>query len=400
MNIFKKDSLAYLFIILGIVILFAAPKGIAQSYRTTGNPGDNTSGEGFTAYRTQETMDYTDANANSKPTTMPADDFSFTILPDYGFSGPVTPETYTVITPGDVSTHEIFIITNEGDADIDTLWAYYVTLESGAVNWTAEVRTGADALVYSLVPGTTSTETITLQDDTDTSTDAEKRYIRVRVSPNVSEAPDGSDISIFLTVESTLKTPSGYYIGGNSLTYGDTIEVTFNFYDVTSAPDLRLTRVATVDAPDKSGYAGNHWDAVPGSIITFTMTYSNEGGGSAESVVLIDKVPDNTRLTCVNNDSDTTYVNITNGQQGNASGWSVYYFDQATINPSDKTYGATANWSLIGILTAGTETFPGVGTTWTSGEATYDDAYYVKWEKPQVDGGETDKTLTWGVSIK
>lgn len=390
MNVFKRDSIAYLLIVLGIAIVIAAPKGIAQTFNSDGNPGDNVSGEGYTAYLTQETMDYKDANNNSKPTTMPASDYTFTVSPEYGFSQN-NADLSQAVTPGDVMTHEAYWVTNEGNAEIPLTRYFHSKMSTvpQAQNWTVEAYEGS-TLLFTLADGTTSTSNDVIADNGD----KQNHYV-VYVNPIAAYSPDGSDIIITTTWESA-STYAGQYTGANTLTYSGTTSADDQFTDSTSAPDLNLTRTATIDAPKL--YSGAHEDAVPGAIITFTMTYSNEGSATAESVVLIDKVPDNTHLACINTEGNTTNVNITNGTTGDASGWSVYYFN-GTPSSNDRTYGATSGWTLLGILTTGAESFPGGGTTYATGDAAYDDGDYVKWEKYQIGGLVENKKLTWGVTI-
>lgn len=58
-----------------------------------------------------------------------------------------------------------------------------------------------------------------------------------------------------------------------------------------SAPHIYLTREADVDAPVVGGYTGQPTDSVPGSTITFSIYYTNNGFAIASSVEVVDKVP-------------------------------------------------------------------------------------------------------------
>ena len=129
------------------------------------------------------------------------------------------------------------------------------------------------------------------------------------------------------------------------------------------------------------------------------MTYGNTGASSAESIILVDKIPDNTKLAHVNTTGITTNVTIEAGQ-GDATGWVVKY---STLVSPNKAYGNTGDWSAgngatIGTLTAGTEKFPGSGATYITADGAYG-AKWIKWEKLYVSAAE-DKTLTWGVTIR
>jgi len=83
-------------------------------------------------------------------------------------------------------------------------------------------------------------------------------------------------IDIVTTWESSL-TYAGKYTGGNALTYSGTTSATDSFQDSTEAPDLTLTRTATVDAP--LNYSDDHWDAVPGAtaykVYSSSVPYDN-----------------------------------------------------------------------------------------------------------------------------
>ena len=187
--------------------------------------------------------------------------------------------------------------------------------------------------------------------------------------------------------------PVGEYTGANAILYGGTWETYDLVMAQVSAPVLNLTRTSTLDAP--AAYSGERHDAVPGAVVTFTITISNEGGASAEAVILIDKVPDNTKLAHVNATGNTTNVTI-EAAQGNFYGWTVYY----TTEASPLTTYEAPGWTLIGTTAAGGDgEFPGDGHTYlnTSPEA---DAVWIKWEKQYVDPADDGKTLTWGVTIR
>jgi uncharacterized repeat protein (TIGR01451 family) len=390
MNMLKKYNLIFI-LMIGVVLLISAPKGFAAPFTATefdatGNPLDNASGEAYTADATYETINYTDANSNSKPTTFPATDINWSVYPEYGFSG-IGDASDADATPGDIVTLETYNVTNEGNTNLyDLTWSYYFTQEAGANNWTVEVYVNGGGTVYTsrLTAGVISNEAAAIDDN-----QADKRWYEVEIPANVADAPNGSYVVLYATLE-TNATPVGKYTGGNTLTYGGTSDATDDITISLNAPLLTLTRVATIDAPKT--YTGVHEDAVPGAIITFTMSYSNEGGASAESIVLIDKVPDNTHLACVNTSGNTTNVTISNGLQGTATGWDAYY--STTANPTTE-YGNYTGWTTLGAVD--TTEYPGSDTTWTSGEATWE-ATFVKWEKSSIEPGENE-TLTWGVTI-
>jgi uncharacterized repeat protein (TIGR01451 family) len=377
-------GLALIAVFVGIALILVAPKGSAQSFTATGNDQDNPSGETISILATQETLDYIDANSNAS-STQPADNLSYVVSPEYGFSG-IGDVTDQIVVLGELVTHEDWGITNEGNTD-DTYQVTFLYSTTEASNWTVEVwENNNGSLVTTLVPETPYVANPPVLDNSD------KFYnMRVEVPDNEQDAPNNSSILIIVTAE-TSNSPYGEYPGGNAYTYAGKNISSDEVSDSLSAPILTLTRVTTIDAPKV--YSGTHYDPVPGAIITFTMTYSNEGSATAESVVLIDKIPDNTHMAHVNTNGNTTNVTI-EAAAGDATGWTAFY---STLASPDKTYGNTGDWTLIGTLSAGNEEFPGSDTTWTSGEATWE-ATFIKWEKSSIPTTEDTAKLTWGVTI-
>lgn len=380
-------------LILSIAMLvFIGIAVFAQSYHTTGNPNDTATGKDITAYATNETLSYKSGGATMPTLEVSSGDETYTTTSEFGYSGPGSPPDLSV-TPGDIVTHE-YDVTHEGNAnDPNFSVSAYYTQEAGAVDWIVEMWLGAVPSFHkTLEAGVVTTETAAFNDDSDSPLE-----YHVLVPSDVAKAPNGSSIITTTTWETTSR-PTNEYTGGNYLTYGGWSSATDDVTDEVAAPVLVLTRVSTVDSPIT--YSGGRHDAVPGAVITFTMTYSNEGSSSAESVVLVDKIPmagtiEATKLAHVNNTGTTTYVTI-EASQGNATGWTVYY---STLDSPAKTYEATAGWTLIGTLETGSEKFPGSGLTYldSSPEA---GAKWIKWEKTSIDAAEDGKKLTWGVTIR
>lgn len=389
-------NLLILLCLAALLIGYAIMAQAAPSFNTTGNPGDTRSGKIIRSLATLETLGYIDPNGSQMATAEPASPLLLTVEAEYGYSGPGSPSDLNV-APGDIVSHE-YLVTHEGNATDEgyrtSSWYGHFNTASG---WTVEVWVGNPPTFFkTLEAGVASTETATFNNDSDS-------YLRYRViiPTEVSKVANGSYISIVTTFETT-NTPVGKYIGGNYLTYSGWGIASDEVKDQVEAPIMSLTRTSTVDAP--ISYTGNYHDAVPGSLIKFTMTYSNEGGGSAEGVVLVDKIPNyyvagisgGTRLAHVNVKGPTTNVTIEGGQ-GNGVGWTVQY---STFESPDKTYGVgSPTWELIGVLTTGGEMFPGSGLLYVPGSAEYE-ARWVKWEKPSIDAAEDNKSLTWGVTIR
>lgn len=376
-----------------LLLAVSAFKAQAVTFNTTGNPGDTVTTTVVTAAQTFETLAYLDLNGARMTTVEPSSgNDNKTVGSEFGFSGPGSPADNTVV-PGDVAYH-YYAVTNEGNAN-DNYTLYHVYSQyAGATGWVVEAWEGAGRIV-TLEAGVSTNEVRSVSED------AEKSfYYKVIVPSGVSQAPNGSYITITSTVE-TASTPKGQYTGGNALTYGGVSSATDPVNDTTAAPILTLTRASTVDAPTAAaGYTGVKHDPVPGAVITFTLTYSNTGNASAESVILVDKVPTNTKLAHFNTTGTGSNVNIT-AAQGNATGWVIKY--STVANPS-KVYGNTADWSggnggTIGSLTTGSEEYPGSNLTYATGDAAYG-ATWVKWEKASLPSTDDDQTLTWGATIR
>jgi uncharacterized repeat protein (TIGR01451 family) len=66
------------------------------------------------------------------------------------------------------------------------------------------------------------------------------------------------------------------------------------YSNMASAPQMKMTRGSTVEAPISGGYSGGAHDAVPGATIRYTTKYENIGFAPSLNIVIIDKVPNNT----------------------------------------------------------------------------------------------------------
>ena len=374
--------------VLMILIMMA---GTVLAYNTTGNPGDTPTGTAVTALATQETIDYKDGNATSFTQVVCVTNETKTTTAEYGFSGPGSPADGNIM-PGGIVYH-YYNVTNEGNAnDSNYTLKHSYTNYAGAAGWVVELSEGI-TFIATLTAGSTYTQSSkTISEDT-----THSYNYKVIASSEASGSPNGSYIIITTTAETSsmpvVSVNPYYYTGGNYYTYGGRPSNSDQVMDSVAAPILTLTRTSTTDAP--TAFTGSIHDAVPGSVITFTMTYSNTGGASAESVVLVDKIPTNTKLAHANTTGTGSNVTIT-AAQGNATGWVIKY---STLDSPNKTYGNTGDWTAIGTLTAGTEEFPGGNATYLTGDAPYG-AKWIKWEKQYVDPAEDNKTLTWGVTIR
>jgi uncharacterized repeat protein (TIGR01451 family) len=406
----------YRFIIITFVILLwfgFCSQAQAVKFSATGNPDDTASGEVITAYATAETLNYTDISGNPKTQVNPeGGDITVTVMPTYGFSYGAnrTPRVGSDDGFGYIGqTRYMYLgITNEGDTS-DT---YILTFEAvytgaGAGTWNCEIRrTADDSLIGTLIQFTNPStyETVNVAEDA-----TYFFYIKVTYPATGANLGDYLRTNVGLKTNST---PVGSYTGANGLTYGGIGSLGPAPIDWKMAiPVLTLTRTATTDVCTIPGYAGSVYAALPGSIITYRLVYSNTGNVSAESVILVDKIPPNTNLAHFNKTANTDYVNITMGQSNNTGGWTIWYSTQAS---PQKEYGNSTGWTMIGTLesvvfpTPPSNYFPGPPThtttaTYSLAQPTPDpqaSATWVKWERQYVDRNDTNRSITWGVTIR
>ena len=398
----KVNIQKYLFfLILGFGILCFASSVEAATFTATGNPGDTEQGTVITAEATNQTLNYTDINGNPKPEVNPADDIEVTVLPVYGFSTADLPDMGVRVSQ--MVTNEMFV-TNEGNASDQYDLSFYCDFSAaGTGTWTVDIRRSSDdSLVASLTSGSphgSTTESV--------AEDADYGFYHEITAP--SDGTYDAYVVVYSTSE-TSSTPTGEYTGANGLTYaGLGIFTSQTSYEVYK-PLFTMTRISTVDAPKASvGYGGGIHDAVPGAIITYQITYRNLGDGTAESVVLVDKIPDNTHLAHINYDlnDDTDNVDITKVQcsmldvAGDGK-WTVWY---STLDSPNKAYGNTSDWTLMGTLETTDTKFPGGSATYSlaAPASPETNAKWVKWENSSIQTTPTingDPQMTWGVTIR
>jgi hypothetical protein len=398
----KGNSIKLILVLCLVVFGYSA---YAQSYTADGNPLDTPATNEVTAEAVNCEVGYEDIDDNEMPTVeVEGSDIDYTVLSEFGFSGPIDADDDRSVTPGDHVTHEAYYVTNEGNVSdsYDILSLYTYTLAS---NWTVEVwNNEADTLIDTLTAGTQQTNALSIADNDDISF----RY-EVDVSPNVAEAPDGSSITIYTTVE-TDSTPGGaQYAGGNNMHYGGVVtgEITnFPIDDSISSPVMSITRESIVDSPDDyQRNGGGATDPVPGAVITYTMYYQNTGSATAESVIIIDKITTveagagsdsaGGKLAHVNaGPGDRGPVTLTNGGQGSASGWTAYYTTEATPVTA---YGG-AGWVSIGSVDSNDYPSSRFYNSINDSDPEFG-AIWIKWEKASVDPSESE-SLVWGVSIR
>ncbi|MFH1683418.1 MAG: hypothetical protein ABIA67_00900 [Candidatus Margulisiibacteriota bacterium] len=338
---------------------------------------DTASGTTISAEASNCTLDYKDTGGSSMTQVNPASDILVTVEAIYGLSGMGTPADQTSVGPSDPKLYT-YHLTNEGNATTTFSLTDEVTYGGGAAAWTVVISNEAG--------GTIST----LQLAEDATADF---YISVTPS---TDASDGHRCTVEVFA-STALTPVGAYTGANGLTYGGVAGA--NDTTVTSisgAPTLTLTRTSTVDAPTAhaSHTGATIHDAVPGSVITFTYTYNNTGGGAATSNIIVDKIPTNTSACHVNATVEVVNVTIT-APVSTATGWTVSTTESSTPSRVDQN---TTGWTVIGTISAATDyaTFEGGSGAFTLGIDK--NSTFLKFEKASVAAAET-ATLMWGVTI-
>ena len=371
-----KKSLIILVSMVFILSLGGAASAALHS--ADGNPGDTPADTEI--YGSDNFVEYKDVVGNTKE-TVESNDVTDVTSAEHGFSNTNLPSDLTLYSAPGGAISWVISITNEGNAD-ETLTATKegFIYTGGASNW---------AVTFTHGGGDTSEVVTELSDDDD-------EFITLTLTPSSeeNESPDGSKGSIEAWVYVGLEGPDtggeeeGRYTGANNFSYGGHT-LTSDIYQVDiMAPVMTILKTATMDAPTSSEayYTdGNIHAAIPGSLWIFMIVYDNSGSGTAESVVIYDKVPDNCwaykanvqdpeadgRIILADNDIDTT------------SDWSRYYSTSATPNWG---YGASG-WTADG--SSGSE---------SSGVLPKDVVWY-KWENASVAAGDNED-LQWSVEIK
>ena len=382
-----------------LIVIFLGLAGPSMAfYIPSGCGGDTTSGTALTALATNETIDYKDGNATAMTQVVCATTETKTTTTEYGLNWAADTPADQPVTPGSTIWNSEYLVSNCSNTTESVKFKSRFDHYNSAAGWVVELWLSSTRLA-TLSAGSVNTYDIPggiPQSDT-----YPLKY-KVIVSSESGSAPNGSYITIVSTYETT-NTPVitlpgyNYYTGGNYYDYGGRGAISDEVRDTVGAPILTLTRTSTTDAP--TAFTGGTHDAVPGAVITFTMNYSNTGAASAESVILVDKIPTNTKLAHINTTSTAGSVKIT-AAQGTASGWTVYYNSvDDTLDSAKKAYGYYTNWNSIGTIEPSSKAFPGGSTCYTDAGGGAYTAKWVKWEKLYVASAEA-KSLTWGVTIR
>jgi uncharacterized repeat protein (TIGR01451 family) len=334
----------------------------------------------ITAEGFQNVLRYTDTGNATKDAIMTST-IEVKVDPMYGFDALANLTDLNKTTPTIPLTY-VYLITNEGNATDTIRVRMNITLVSGA-NWTYKVTEEGNATSIVTANGTWGNLTALGEDST--------RLIYLTVTPSILQSESSNGAYAVVTLEAnTQSTPAGVYYGANGFVYGGTFEATDLTITSIETSVMNMTRVATVDAPKGATgkFTGDAHAAVPGAVITYTITVSNEGGSDAKNVSIVDKVPPvNTTAAHVGATASEIGTNVTITAAGdNAIGWTAYF--SSIASPNLTAFGPGTDWTTI-------------GATPVTRTLTLDaNVSYVKWEKVTVQPTEDAKTLTWGVTIR
>jgi|GEM_PF-1458837 len=386
-------------ILLGMVFMISLAGGaLAADHVTTGNPGDTESGNRITSEGSENTLNYKDTAQNDRPEEYGStiEVIAGSVIGFYATGNPDAPYS-AATTPGSTESW-IFAATNEGNVDFtSTITFSAIAYTGGSDNWTVEAwHQGAPQGI----PWTP-----TLSEDSDI-------FSEIKITPATTEA-DAPDMS---TGEVTMYVTTGYsgsgsglgstYTGANDLTYGG-IGAGVPDFDVTvNAPIMSLTRISTIESPEHyTGWGGDH-DFVPGSLLVFTLTYTNEGTGDGSNISIIDQIPYDCVAYKINVEAPETNLNyVTASTMTGEVTWAIYYsteeapsFTHYNTNTGKETY--QEGW-YRGVGNAGYNDT--IGPPYDS-ELAVDTtkAPLMKWIKFQTGSLEAgaDGTIQWSVYLK
>ncbi|MFC1767121.1 hypothetical protein ACFLZ2_01020 [Candidatus Margulisiibacteriota bacterium] len=334
----------------------------------------------ITATGTDNTLTYTDTTLTLQPTES-ATNIDTVVVSMYGFNNDIATPADQNTTAGTPVQYD-YVITNEGNASDTYGVSYTAVYYDGAANWTFNLYDVDGAATLGAVADTVYNAGPVTEDG------SYPFFLAVLPSIDTAvESSNGANAIVTVTI-TTDAVPVGVYTGANANVYGGTWEASDPTKTTISAGVMTLTRTATVDAPDdyitNKGGLGHH-DAVPGAVITYIITVSNEGSANATNVIIADRVPTNTTGAHISaeagSEGSLVNVEITAGPQTNAGDWTKSYSDSDSPGLS---HGETSGWTEI-----------------TASLLINDIAadYYVKFEKASVAPGEY-ATMNWGVTIQ
>ena len=384
----KKILLALLFTLIGGVLLF---QGLALA-----DTGDVPSGTIITSEGYENYLDYKDAAFNPKATIY-GDTIEATVLAIYGLSGPGTPvDQFTEPSVAVYYTYQIFNEGNESDT-------YSLSTSSATYNGSY-----GDAWTFNIIRDDdqdgVANDSDTITDEVTISEDG-SAYFFVKVTPS-SNAGDGSWGEVTVT-STTSATPNGQYTGANANIYGGPAYVDDTSRTNIDAPSLVMSTSTLVDAPNTYTGGGAN-EAVPGAVITYTITYTNEGNAEGRDAIIKQKIPlfgtseaGHVNVTGTKTGDDLANVTIAAAQSTAVTTevyWHVYYstFESPTPTGYDGSNANHGNWVLLGPITSDSVSQWWADSTPALPRAT---TRWLKWEVGTIEAG-ADKMLTFGVIIR
>jgi hypothetical protein len=359
--------------IIAIVAFLFLMTGGAFAFDQDGNPGDTLGGTVISAEGYENTMDYDDIQGNPRDTEYGAT-LEAEVASVYGWSARKTPSVkFATTTPGSTETWD-FVGTNEGNASLTfTVTLGAISYDPSGSNWVASLEYGGQGYGTTLV--------VTLEEDGE-------EAVKLQFTPGTTEtdSPDGglADFTFYAITGYAHAGggSAGEYTGANDLTYGGWGPIAEVYLATIEAPDITISRTVTVDAP--TSYNGDPHDLVPGSVLIYTLTYSNEGSGKADNILIADEVPTpECALAVFNVQQPQPYITIT-ATTGSVANWETFY--TLSDAPDTDTYDASG-WTSAG-------TIDQVSDEFTTPQYTR----WIKWQKSTLAPGEYG-TLQWGLLV-
>jgi hypothetical protein len=383
---------ARIIIISGLISLLFCTASFADVPLETA-AGTIITAEGFSCY-----LQSNDSMSNPLPNSYAAT-IETVVAAMYGFDPLADLTDWNNTTPGNRLTY-VYVVTNEGNANDTAWWGPHITTGGAAgfdgFHWTVLITAEGYTMLY--LDGNVHIDPAGYwwgnSQDPNLLAKGANRTVYMTVTPSIleTESPDGAYLMITLEGYS-ISTPIGVYYGANNITYGGTSEIRDLTYTCIASPVMKMTRVATVDAPRTTNgkYSGGAHDAVPGAVITFSLLISNEGSVSAKNVQIMNNVPyvGGTMTTWL------CHVGAGTGFQGT--------IPNVTITaPSPDATGWKAYYSIYAFPMTD---FGYIGPQWVTVDAwpayvNNSSAMWVKFEKATVTASEDAKTINWGVTIR
>lgn len=150
--------------------------------------------------------------------------------------------------------------------------------------WTVEINSLADSNANLFGSAFPASATTNIGDD-----DGFGYY--VKIAPPV-DAINGTGYKLYLTNQFTDPLGNGAYTGTNAFAYGGSNFFADEIDFVIKAPDLKVYKsMAVTNQTGVSGTGIDEQSVIPGSIITYTIHYTNKGDAAAEGLFFEEYLP-------------------------------------------------------------------------------------------------------------